>query len=76
MTALTRPGLVNVRETVDAATPASRATSVMVARFRERGEADIRTVWQKMANDCRGLRHTPTVPVSDTEDPPPEASDD
>src|SRR3954452_4342083 len=59
VTALIRPGRVNDRETVDGATPAARATSVIVGRRRGRGEFDeaiwtgYGNFWQTVASDRR-----------------------
>ena len=52
------------RETVEAATPAAAATSVMVARRRGPGAGSVGVMppfWQKMANACHVTAATPTL---------------
>ncbi|GAA4155962.1 hypothetical protein GCM10022251_27720 [Phytohabitans flavus] len=53
--ALTRPGLVSARETVEAATPVAAAMSLMVTgRVRScTGSGNHR--WQMMANGCHEI---------------------
>ena len=52
---LTRSGLVNARETVDAATPAAAATSVIVARRRRVGPDASHAARPSMAKNGKRL---------------------
>src|SRR5665647_3687696 len=60
---LTRPGTDNARETVDAATPAASATSLIVARFdrfsSEMAMPQGNHIWQTMATICHSCRLVP-----------------
>src|SRR5450830_436030 len=75
VTALTRPGIDSARETVDAATPAASATSLIVAGLVavDAGAGDVvdvpskalmlrdNHIWQILANSCQSCGTAPTI---------------